>query len=59
VYKRLDLGKPRLGFLDLARGLGLSAERITAPGALTNALSRAIAAQRPHLIEVIIEAKLA
>jgi benzoylformate decarboxylase len=58
-YLHMDLGKPRLGFLDLARGLGVSAERITAPGELTGALSRAIAAKRPHLIEVVIEAKLA
>ena len=56
-YLHMDLGQPRLGFLDLARGLGLSAERITAPGELTGALSRAIAANRPHLIEVVIEAK--
>jgi thiamine pyrophosphate-dependent acetolactate synthase large subunit-like protein len=55
----MDLGEPRLGFLDLARGLGLSAERITTPGELTGALSQAIAAKRPHLIEVVIEAKVA
>ena len=55
----MDLGTPRLGFLDLARGLGLSAERITGPGELTGALSRAIAAKRPHLIEVVIEGKVA
>ena len=58
-YLHMDLGKPRLGFLDLARGLGVSAERITTPGDLTGALSRAIAAKRPHLIEVVIEAKVA
>ena len=57
-YLHMDLGRPRLGFLDLARGLGLSAERITRPGELTGALSRAIAAKRPHLIEAVIEAKL-
>ena len=55
-YLHMDLGKPRLGFLDLARGLGVSAERITAPGELTGAMSRAIAAKRPHLIEVVIPA---
>ncbi len=58
-YLHMDLGKPRLGFLDLARGLGVSAERITTPGDLTGALSRAIAAKRPHLIEVVIEGKVA
>jgi len=58
-YLHMDLGKPRLGFLDLARGLGVSAERITTPGELTGALSRAIAAKRPHLIEVVIEGKVA
>jgi benzoylformate decarboxylase len=56
-YLHMDLGKPRLGFLDVARGLGLSAERVTAPGELTGVLSRALAAKRPHLIEVVIEAK--
>ena len=58
-YLHMDLGQPRLGFLDLARGLGLSAERITTPGELTGALSRAVAADRPHLIEVVIEGKAA
>ena len=57
-YLNMDLVQPKLGFLDLARGLGLSAERVTAPGELTGALSRAIAAKRPHLIEVVIEPKL-
>jgi len=57
AYLHMDLAKPSLGFLDLARGLGLTAERITAPGELTGALSRAIAAKRPHLIEVVIESK--
>jgi benzoylformate decarboxylase len=57
AYLHMDLGKPSLGFLDLAHGLGLTAERITAPGELTAALSRAIAAKRPHLIEVVIESK--
>jgi benzoylformate decarboxylase len=57
-YLNMDLARPKLGFLDLARGLGLSAERVTAPGELTGALSRAIAAKRPHLIEVVIEPKL-
>jgi benzoylformate decarboxylase len=57
-YLHMDLGQPKLGFLDLARGLGLSAERIETPGEMTGALSRAIAAKRPHLIEVVIEAKV-
>ena len=46
-------------YFDVGWGLGLSAERITAPGELTGALSRAIAAKRPHLIEVVIEGKVA
>jgi benzoylformate decarboxylase len=58
-YLHMDLAKPMLGFVDLARGLGVSAERITTPGELTGALSRAIAAKRPHLIEVVIEGKVA
>jgi len=58
-YLHMDLGQPRLGFLELANGLGITAERITAPGELTGALSRAIAAKRPHLIEVVIEGKAA
>lgn len=39
-------------FVQLAQSFGVDAVRVTAPGALTGALSSAIAARRPALIEV-------
>ncbi len=56
-YTHMDLEGPDLGFLDIAKGMGLTAEQVTEPDALADALKRAHAAEGPVLIQVMIEGK--
>ena len=55
-YPHMDLS-PTLDFTALARGMGITAERIEDPAALQRAVSQAIAKRGPHLIEVVVSGK--
>jgi benzoylformate decarboxylase len=56
-YPNMDLVAPDLGFVDLARGMGVEGARITTPGALRPALDKALGARRPFLLDVAIEGR--
>jgi benzoylformate decarboxylase len=56
-YLHMELRPPDLGFVDLAHGLGVQGARVTAPGDLGPALTRALSAQRPYLLDVHVEGK--
>ena len=56
-YTHMDLEGPDLGFVELARGMGVKAEAVGEPEAFTAALKRAFAAEGPSLIQVEIEGK--
>jgi benzoylformate decarboxylase len=56
-YPHMDLTAPALGFVDLARGLGVEAMRVATPGELRPALDKALGARRPFLLDVAIEGK--
>jgi benzoylformate decarboxylase len=56
-YPNMDLVSPDLGFVDLARGLGVDAARVATPGELRPALDRALGAGRPFLVDVAIEGR--
>jgi benzoylformate decarboxylase len=56
-YPNMDLVGPDLGFVDLARGMGVAGERVTEPDDLRPALARALAAGRPFLLDVAIEGR--
>ncbi|MCY4343319.1 MAG: thiamine pyrophosphate-binding protein [Gammaproteobacteria bacterium] len=53
-YPHMDLANPTLGFVDMARGMGMEGEQVSEPEALTAALRRALAAGKPYLIDVIV-----
>jgi len=57
AYPNMDLVAPDLGFVDLARGLGVEAMRVTTPGELRPALAKALGAGRPFLLDVAIEGR--
>jgi benzoylformate decarboxylase len=57
-YPNMDLVAPELGFVDLARGLGVEGLRVTTPGELRPALERALGAGRPFLLDVAIEGRM-
>jgi benzoylformate decarboxylase len=56
-YPNMDLVAPDLGFVDLARGMGVEAMRVATPGELRPALDRALGAGRPFLLDVAIEGR--
>jgi benzoylformate decarboxylase len=56
-YPNMDLVTPDLGFVDLARGMGVAGARVTKPGELRPALEKAIATGKPSLLDVVIEGK--
>ncbi|MGE0424232.1 MAG: thiamine pyrophosphate-binding protein [Reyranellaceae bacterium] len=56
-YPHMDLGGPPLGFLDMARGMGLAGTLVTKGADLAGAVRAAFATKKPHLIEVAIEGK--
>ena len=53
----MDLVAPDLGFVDLARGMGVEGLRVTKPGELRPALDQALGAGRPFLLDVAIEGR--
>ncbi len=56
-YPNMDLVSPDLGFVDLARGMGVEAMRVATPGELRPALEKALGAGRPFLLDVAIEGR--
>jgi len=56
-YPNMDLVSPELGFVDLARGLGVEGVRVATPGELRPALDKALAAGGPILLDVAIEGR--
>ena len=53
----MDLVSPDLGFVDLARGMGVEAARVNRPDDLRPALDKAMAGRRPFLLDVAIEGR--
>jgi len=51
----MDLDKPRIDFVSVARGLGLSAHMATNLSNLGDLLEAALAANRPTLIDVEVD----
>ena len=56
-YAQMDLAGPQLGFVDIARGLGVAGTRVTDPADIKGAIAAAFAAGKPHLVEIAIEGK--
>ena len=51
---QLDLARPDLDFVEIARGQGVPAVRVDTGEELAAALERAVAEPGPHLVEVIV-----
>ena len=56
-YVHMDLDKPEIAFLDIARGMGVAGARVTRPDELGPALEAALGAGGPYLLDVIVEGK--
>jgi len=56
-YAHMDLTKPEISFVDIARGMGVAGARVTRPGDLADALKGALSAGGPYLLDVVVEGK--
>ncbi|WP_306852995.1 thiamine pyrophosphate-binding protein [Cupriavidus necator] len=52
----MDLVNPALDFVEMARGMGVTADRVADPSQLASALRAAIESRQPQLLEVIVDA---
>jgi len=56
-YQNMDLTAPELDFVHLAAGMGVEAVRIEKAEDIAPALKRAVAANKPYLVEIAVEGK--
>lgn len=56
-YAHMDLTGPVLGFVDMARGMGIAGTHVTKADDIQKAVAAAFASGKPHLIEIEIEGK--
>jgi benzoylformate decarboxylase len=56
-YQQMDLVGPALDFVRLAEGMGVEAVRVDKADDIAPALRKAVAADRPYLVEIEIEGK--
>ena len=56
-YPHMDLTTPDLGFVDLARGMGVDGARVSKPEELRPAIEKALGARRPFVLDVAIEGR--
>jgi benzoylformate decarboxylase len=56
-YVHMDLAKPDLSFVDIARGMGVGAQRVTKPSDFGPALASALASGGPFLLDVVVEGR--
>jgi benzoylformate decarboxylase len=54
-YLQMDLATPELGFVEMARGMGVAGQRVARPGALGEALRMAFRANAPYVLDVVVE----
>jgi benzoylformate decarboxylase len=56
-YMHMDLTGPVLGFVDLAKGMGVAGTHVTKAEDIQGAVAAAFKSTKPHLIEIEIEGK--
>jgi benzoylformate decarboxylase len=56
-YMHMDLTGPTMGFVDLAKGMGVAGTYVTKASDIKAAVVAAFASGKPHLIEIEIEGK--
>ncbi len=56
-YMHMDLTGPTMGFVDMARGMGVAGTHVTKADDIKGAVAAAFKSGKPHLIEIEIEGK--
>ena len=56
-YMHMDLGSPTMGFVDMAKGMGVAGTYVAKADDIKAAVAAAFKTGKPHLIEIEIEGK--
>jgi benzoylformate decarboxylase len=56
-YMHMDLGNPTMGFVEMAKGMGVAGSHVTRADDIKAAVAAAFASGKPHLLEIEIEGK--
>ena len=56
-YAHMDLSGPMLGFVDLAKGMGIAGTHVAKADDIEEAVAAAFKTGKPHLLEIEIEGK--
>ena len=56
-YMHMDLGGPTMGFVDMAKGMGVAGTYVSKADDIKSAVAAAFKSGKPHLVEVEIEGK--
>jgi benzoylformate decarboxylase len=56
-YMHMDLGAPSMGFVDMAKGMGVSGTYVAKADDIKGAVTAAFKSGKPHLLEIEIEGK--
>ena len=56
-YMHMDLGQPTMGFVDMAKGMGVGGTYVAKADDIQGAIAAAFKSGKPHLVEIEIEGK--
>lgn len=56
-YPHMDLANPTLSYVDIAKGMGVSADMVTEPEQISEVMKKALSRNQPHLIDIEISGK--
>ena len=57
-YPHMDLKDPSLGFVDMARGMGVDGIEVTGPEQIGPAIRKGLSADAPYLVDLVISGKV-
>ncbi|MBV1876548.1 MAG: thiamine pyrophosphate-binding protein [Pseudomonadales bacterium] len=56
-YPNMDLSNPTLGFVEMAKGMGIEGEQVSEPGAIAGAIANALNNKGSYLVDILVEGK--
>jgi benzoylformate decarboxylase len=56
-YPHMDLTEPVLGFVEMAKGMGVPGRQVSKPEELQRAVREALSTKGPYLLDVVVSGK--
>ena len=57
-YPHMDLTEPALGFVEMARGMGVDGVQVTEPEQVAPAIRKGFASGAPYLVDLVVSGKV-